>query len=82
MGNFDEAEKNISKLKECSDTSNLPQLFTVKLLHKQHKLQEALQLLETCSNCDASEWWIEMGDLFWDLQLFDKSLVPYLKVKL
>lgn len=81
LGNFDEAERNIPKLKEYGNTSNLSLLFTIKLLHKQVKLQETLKIFESCNNCDMFEWWMEMGDVYWDLQLFDKSLVPYLKVK-
>lgn len=80
LGNFDIAENNISKLKEYGDSSNLALLFTITLLHKQNKLQEALEMFESYSNCNIFEWWIEVGDVYWELQLYDKSLVPYLKV--
>ncbi|KAB0804312.1 hypothetical protein PPYR_01282 [Photinus pyralis] len=79
LENFTQANLFLSKLK---DMSNEPAMFTLlnaQLLHKQKHHQDALDLLLKEDNNDISEWWYEIGTLYWDLTLFDKSLIPFLK---
>lgn len=77
MEHFFEAEKYISDLKSVDE--NLAQFYKFCLYKKQRKVSEAKQIVE-CSTCNFTEWWIEVGLMYWDLEEYGKSLEPFLKV--
>lgn len=82
-GNIDQANKYISKLEQQHENENptLTTFLKAKLLQKQQKLAEALQLLQSYENekTELPEWWLLIGDLRWESGDHEKSLVPYLK---
>lgn len=67
------------QLKKNSDNTAILALLTAKLLHKQGELEKALALLKSV-NVESCELYMEMGVLHWELQQYDLSLVPFLKV--
>lgn len=81
IGDIDEANKYISKLDQENRNPNLAHFLKAKLLQKQQKFPEALQLLQSHENekSELPEWWLLVGDLQWELGNYEKSLVPYLK---
>lgn len=57
------------------------ELLNAQLLHKEGNLQQAIEVLQSESNVDIAEWWYELGVLYWKLKKYDKSLLPFLKVR-
>lgn len=80
LGNYAEARETLEQLKGKVGKNSTYNLLKAQLLHKENKLQEAIQLLEKEDVCNVSETWAELGSLYWDLELYDKCLVPFLKV--
>lgn len=74
---FVEANKLITELKSSKEATS--RLLLAQLLHKQEKYQEALNLLEN-DPVNESDWWIEVGLLYWKIEEYNKCLVPFLKV--
>ncbi|KAK5647507.1 hypothetical protein RI129_002399 [Pyrocoelia pectoralis] len=80
LENFTQAHSYLSKMKDVSNEDATLSLLNAQLLHKQSHLREALELLEAQGgNDDTSEWWYEIGTLYWDMELYQKSLIPFLK---
>ncbi|KAF5303636.1 hypothetical protein FQA39_LY09883 [Lamprigera yunnana] len=69
-----EAKMYLSKLNQSATYV----LLKAQLLHKDNHLMEALSLLEE-NKIDTAESWCEVGTLYWELGLFEKSLLPFLK---
>ncbi|KAI4467992.1 superkiller 3 protein-related [Holotrichia oblita] len=74
---FDESHKLLLLL-EAMDEKAEYVLLKAHLLKQQDKLKEALLFL-TENPLENSESWLEIGLLYWDLELFDKSLTPFIK---
>ncbi|KAK4885213.1 hypothetical protein RN001_001484 [Aquatica leii] len=78
LDKYTEANQYLYKLEALGTDPYLFILLRAQLLHRQKQLNEALELLEKNIN-ESSEWWLEIGTLYWGLQKFEKSLVPFLK---
>lgn len=76
---FDESQKLLAMLEAAGGKSEYV-LLKAHLLKQQHKLKEALVFL-TEHPLENSESWLEIGLLYWDLELYDKSLTPFIKVR-
>lgn len=79
LGKYNDAKEYMRQLKKNSDNTAIVALLTAKLLHKQGELEKALALLKSV-NVESCELYMEMGMLHWELQQYDMSLVPFLKV--
>lgn len=44
------------------------------------KVREALEFLNNSTSFSSLDYFLLLGDLYWDLEMWDSSLVPYLKV--
>ncbi|KAK9737501.1 Tetratricopeptide repeat [Popillia japonica] len=74
---FDESQKLLAMLEAAGGKSEYV-LLNAHLLKQQDKLKEALVFL-TEHPLENSESWLEIGLLYWDLELYDKSLTPFIK---
>lgn len=75
-----EAESKLEVLRQNGSDEGEYVLLKTLLLRKQGKIQEALDFLEKSTFCSTLEAFLLLGDFYWDLKQWDKSLVPYLKV--
>lgn len=75
-----EAEDKLELLKRSGDFKEECSVLAALLLKKQGKVREALEMLEKAVDCSSLEYFLILGDLYWELGLWDKSLIPYLKV--
>ncbi|GJQ65964.1 hypothetical protein Trydic_g4060 [Trypoxylus dichotomus] len=75
---FGDSEKWLSKL-QSSQRGGEYVLLKADLLKQQGKFKEALVFLEENNNAESSELWLEIGSLYWELESYDKSLMPFLK---
>ncbi|KAF5308184.1 hypothetical protein FQR65_LT06364 [Abscondita terminalis] len=72
--------------KNSNNSSVLVHLVSIKhvyitqcpIIPQTKNLNEALTVLES-NVSETSEWWCELGSLYWDLEEFEKCLVPFLK---
>lgn len=76
LKHFTEARLLISKLNK---DDKMKILLTAQIFHKEEKYTEALEILEK-EVYDNSEWWLEIGLIYWDCGLYEKCLMPFLKV--
>lgn len=80
MGKLQEAESKLELLNQNGEREEQYALLNALLLRKKGKVREALDFLEKSAVCSSLDYFLLLGDLFWDLEMWDKSLVPYLKV--
>lgn len=78
MEQFTLAEKYISDLKSLDRNTAL--LCNLILLRKKGGLADA-EILIAESPCNFCQWWLEVGQVYWDLGDYTKSLEPFLKVR-
>jgi superkiller protein 3 len=78
LKNYSKAKLLLGDLEKSTENQAMCKLLTAQLLHKQEKYVEALELLQVEDSL-LSEWWIEMGTLYWDAGQYGKSLMPFLK---
>ncbi|XP_056637029.1 tetratricopeptide repeat protein 37 [Diorhabda sublineata] len=76
LNNISEAESQIAFLKTKNDLK--ASYLEAKLLKKQQRYEAALQILEN-NTPDNSDWWMEIGKIYWSIGSYKKSLVPFLK---
>jgi tetratricopeptide (TPR) repeat protein len=81
LKNYWKAKLLLGDLEKSTENQAMCHLLTAQLLHKQEKYVEALELLQVEDSL-LSEWWIEMGTLYWDAGQYGKSLMPFLKVSI
>jgi tetratricopeptide (TPR) repeat protein len=81
LKNYSKAKLLLGDLEKSTENQAMCKLLTAQLLHKQEKYVEALELLQVEDSL-LSEWWIEMGTLYWDAGQYGKSLMPFLKVSI
>ncbi|VEN48112.1 unnamed protein product [Callosobruchus maculatus] len=74
LGKTDKAKPLLQRLKDNS----LTQFLEAKILIQEEKFRDALLLLET-NTPDDSEWWNEIGQVYWKIGEYKKCLVPFLK---
>lgn len=68
-------------LKECEEDNNVYKFLIAKCAKKESNLLEALNIL--LQNCqENSQWWNEIGVVYWELLDYKKSYNYFLKVLL
>lgn len=75
---IDESKKWLSKL-EITDNKIEYVLLKSHLFKVQRRNKDALSVLLE-NSMDSSELWLEIGLLYWELEQYDKALMPFLKV--
>lgn len=76
---LEEAERKLDELKATGKFEEESLIMYAKLLKKQGKLEEALRLLQDACACQSLEYFLMLGDLYWEQEMWEKSLIPYLK---
>lgn len=75
MEKFDDANNLIKQMETINPT--LYKFYTSRLLQKEKKFKEALQVLES-ENVNEAYWWMEIGLIQWNLDK-KQSLAPLIK---
>lgn len=75
-----EAKNKLDLLQKTGKREEECCILEALLLRQLGKTREALELLEKSSHCSSLEYFLLLGDLYWELEMWDKSLIPYLKV--
>lgn len=80
LGDYDTARSYLNKLNEIEIYQSEYIILNAELIIKQERYAEACDILERSTNLDKYEIWFQLGNLYWDLGEYKKSLMPFLKV--
>lgn len=75
-----EAKSKLDLLRQTGKSDEECCILEALLLRQLGQTREALELLEKSAHCGSLEYFLLLGDLYWELEMWDKSLIPYLKV--
>lgn len=79
-GKLQEAEDKLDKLEQTKQCDEERCVLKALLLKKQEKTEEALRLLEASTEFNSLDYFLLLGDLYWETEMWIKSVRPYLKV--
>nr|CAI5830097.1 unnamed protein product [Callosobruchus analis] len=74
LGKIIEAQSLLQTLKDVS----LRQFLEAKIFMQEQRFNDALRMLVK-NNPEDSEWWNEIGQVYWKIGEYEKCLVPFLK---